>query len=310
MWRIASLWAMSTPTHCSQQFDQHTWNSSDVSKLLGVCSDLHQLLCRMLGGAGLTYLFQLQAARLALHSETTGQLRSYACLAGSGMAASTALISEGPNPVAVLLCFGLLKPGPIGPCRSESGALVDGRRWRVAMIAVQLKVGGRKKGEEAVNKRQKRQRRGLCRRRRQSRLAAHTGVMRGGLMGNSGPGVSSGARVRKRLVLAGKLFGGALLCPPGRPQPYARCSQGDDNDINDGYHEQTIPSSKDCGVRLVSFAGSSSPGPRTQFRDITTLASHAPSCYRLPTDAHFFLSGSMIRWSGALYCDVVLAACK
>jgi hypothetical protein len=34
---------------------------------------------------------------------------------GSGIEASTALISEGPKPVTVLLCLGLVKPGPTGP---------------------------------------------------------------------------------------------------------------------------------------------------------------------------------------------------
>jgi len=39
------------------------------------------------------------------------------------------LISEGPNPVDVLLCLGLLMPsGPTGPFRSEMGAEVEGFR--------------------------------------------------------------------------------------------------------------------------------------------------------------------------------------
>jgi hypothetical protein len=36
------------------------------------------------------------------------------------------LISAGPKPVAVLLCFGRVKSGPTGPFRSDSGAEVDG----------------------------------------------------------------------------------------------------------------------------------------------------------------------------------------
>ena len=47
------------------------------------------------------------------------------------MLASTLLISVAPNPVAVLLCFGLVKSGPTGPLRSEMGALVEGLLWRV-----------------------------------------------------------------------------------------------------------------------------------------------------------------------------------
>ena len=46
---------------------------------------------------------------------------------------STLLISPGPNPVAVRLCFGRVKSGPIGPLRSEMGALVEALRSRVVV---------------------------------------------------------------------------------------------------------------------------------------------------------------------------------
>jgi hypothetical protein len=46
------------------------------------------------------------------------------------MLASTLLISLGPKPVTVLLCFGRVKAGPTGPCKSPSGALVEGLRSR------------------------------------------------------------------------------------------------------------------------------------------------------------------------------------
>ena len=46
----------------------------------------------------------------------------------SNYSPSTFLISPAPKPVKVRLCLGLEKPGPTGPCRSEMGALVDGRR--------------------------------------------------------------------------------------------------------------------------------------------------------------------------------------
>jgi len=50
---------------------------------------------------------------------------------GSGMLASTLLMSLGPKPVTVLLCLGRVKPvGPTGPLRSLSGALVEGLRSR------------------------------------------------------------------------------------------------------------------------------------------------------------------------------------
>jgi len=49
------------------------------------------------------------------------------------MLASTALISVGPNPVTVLLCFGLLKEGPTGPAKSARGADMEGRRSRVGI---------------------------------------------------------------------------------------------------------------------------------------------------------------------------------
>lgn len=40
------------------------------------------------------------------------------------------MISAGPKPVAVRLCFGLVNPGPMGPWSSDSGALVEGLRSR------------------------------------------------------------------------------------------------------------------------------------------------------------------------------------
>jgi hypothetical protein len=46
----------------------------------------------------------------------------------SNYSPSTFLISPAPKPVKVRLCLGLEKPGPTGPCRSEMGALVEGRR--------------------------------------------------------------------------------------------------------------------------------------------------------------------------------------
>lgn len=46
------------------------------------------------------------------------------------MLASTLLISPGPKPVTVRLCFGRVKLGPTGPLKSASGALVDGLRSR------------------------------------------------------------------------------------------------------------------------------------------------------------------------------------
>lgn len=47
----------------------------------------------------------------------------HAALCGSGMLASTLLISAGPKPVTVLLCLGLEIPaGPTGPEKSVMGA--------------------------------------------------------------------------------------------------------------------------------------------------------------------------------------------
>jgi hypothetical protein len=42
------------------------------------------------------------------------------------MVASTILISAGPKPVNVRLCFKWVNPGPIGPCRSVIGAPTEG----------------------------------------------------------------------------------------------------------------------------------------------------------------------------------------
>jgi hypothetical protein len=55
------------------------------------------------------------------------------------MLASTLLISPGPKPVTVLLCFGLVKlAGPTGPARSDSGALVEGFRSRAGADVVAI----------------------------------------------------------------------------------------------------------------------------------------------------------------------------
>lgn len=66
------------------------------------------------------------------------------------MLLSIALISPGPKPVTVLLCLGRVKAGPTGPCRSASGALVEGRRSRgdddEAAVAI-LRMSIAEKGE-------------------------------------------------------------------------------------------------------------------------------------------------------------------
>ena len=54
---------------------------------------------------------------------------------------STLLISEGPKPVAVRLCFGLVNSGPTGPWSSEMGAFVEGLLSRVEVeVAMDSKV--------------------------------------------------------------------------------------------------------------------------------------------------------------------------
>jgi hypothetical protein len=88
----------------------------------------------------------------------TKQRYTHAALCPSGTLASTALISAGPNPVAVLLCFGLLMPGgPTAVVKSLIGAEVLGLRSRgagavvaEAMFVVRVREGGR---ESVVNKR-------------------------------------------------------------------------------------------------------------------------------------------------------------
>lgn len=53
------------------------------------------------------------------------------------MLATTPLISFAPKPVTVRLCFGLVKSGPTGPCRSEIGALVEGLLALVSVAIVE-----------------------------------------------------------------------------------------------------------------------------------------------------------------------------
>lgn len=73
------------------------------------------------------------------------QVKTHASRNGSGMLASTLLISEGPKPVKVRLCLGRLKPGPTGPWRSAMGAPTEGLRSRrgevmVVVESLQLKA--------------------------------------------------------------------------------------------------------------------------------------------------------------------------
>jgi hypothetical protein len=63
----------------------------------------------------------------------------HASLWGSGMLASTFLISPGPKPVTVRLCLGRVNCGPTGPLRSESGALVEGLLSR-GFLAVSVAI--------------------------------------------------------------------------------------------------------------------------------------------------------------------------
>lgn len=68
----------------------------------------------------------------------------HAALCGSGMLASTLLISDGPKPVTVLLCLGLVIPaGPTGPLKSVMGAEVLGRRSRRLASLVEVMLGRR-----------------------------------------------------------------------------------------------------------------------------------------------------------------------
>jgi hypothetical protein len=64
---------------------------------------------------------------------------THASLWGSGIEASTALISDAPKPVAVLFNFGL---GVTGPWKSYSGALVDGLRSLAEMEGLRSLAGG------------------------------------------------------------------------------------------------------------------------------------------------------------------------
>ena len=44
-------------------------------------------------------------------------------------------MSAGPRPVTVRVCLGRVTPGgPIGPCSSATGAVVDGLRSRFAVV--------------------------------------------------------------------------------------------------------------------------------------------------------------------------------
>jgi hypothetical protein len=64
------------------------------------------------------------------------------------MLASTLLISPGPKPVTVRLCFGRVKlAGPTGPWSSERGALVEGFRSRGGGAAAIFRISIAEKRE-------------------------------------------------------------------------------------------------------------------------------------------------------------------
>ena len=74
---------------------------------------------------------------------------TYAALWGSGILASTLLMSPAPKPVYARLCFGRVKPGPTGPViREATGAPIEGLRSRggrsaaggVAMMMVMMEI--------------------------------------------------------------------------------------------------------------------------------------------------------------------------
>lgn len=76
---------------------------------------------------------------MLFNNRRIGQSCTHASLCGSGMLASTALISPGPKPVTVLLCFGRLMPGgPTGVWNSPIGAEVLGFR---SLVGPEVEVG-------------------------------------------------------------------------------------------------------------------------------------------------------------------------
>ena len=84
-----------------------------------------------------THIF-LPSVHHALARNRRIRSSTYAALCPSGILDSILLISPGPKPVAVRLCFGLLKPGPTGPWRSEMGALVESFRSRILVPLVAM----------------------------------------------------------------------------------------------------------------------------------------------------------------------------
>lgn len=81
-----------------------------------------------------TYIFppsiDTPGSRSAQAPKGIDKRKTHASLSGSGMLASTFLISAGPKPVKVRLCLGRLNPGPTGPRRSAMGAPTEGLRSR------------------------------------------------------------------------------------------------------------------------------------------------------------------------------------
>lgn len=88
------------------------------------------------GGTNFFHLVCVSYSRVGLG------LATHAALCVSGISASTFLMSPGPYPVMVRLCFGLVMPaGPMGPCSSSMGADVDGLRCREVVAAAMIVCG-------------------------------------------------------------------------------------------------------------------------------------------------------------------------
>jgi hypothetical protein len=77
-----------------------------------------------------SYSHLVSSSSTPVRQRQKGKPQTHASRSGSGILASTLLISDGPKPVKVRLCLGRLNPGPTGPWRSAMGAPTEGLRSR------------------------------------------------------------------------------------------------------------------------------------------------------------------------------------
>jgi hypothetical protein len=126
--RVVSIWR--TNSLCETLLAHPAASSQDIN------TNLKLILGSKLGSRMLppsvtpSYSHLVSSSSTPVRQRQKGKPQTHASRSGSGILASTLLISDGPKPVKVRLCLGRLNPGPTGPWRSAMGAPTEGLRSR------------------------------------------------------------------------------------------------------------------------------------------------------------------------------------